>query len=551
VSYRKNYFENKWDMFSSTNRSFGQFLEWNSKIIEASLNVITGAEIYWKGVMQQMNDFMAPSWNAIKSFTDVEGKNLREVPSWDTAREFIELLQFNVELITRGYTGSLATMSDYHLHQMKEALDATRNSFFGGDAEDIVGYTRRQLQFMDLVVNAYPKAIRDIKSEYGIHSESGGYIKVAETERFELYQVLPSDKNIRVREDGKPILVLPPYVLGPNILAFLPGKHRSYIHSFADQGIPTYIRVLKNIDTTPAVQLMTGEDDASDTRIFCGQIMGRHGKPVTLNGYCQGGFMAVVDILSGELDGLVDALITCVAPMDGSRSKALVEYIQHLPPRFRKLGYAVKKLPNGNRVVDGKVISWVYKLKSMETEAPLYSFYRDMRMFEKSEGPMQKIKDTAAAINHWLIYDRSDLPLAITQLSFDSYTKPVDKHGTLPVKLFGRTLNFKSMEDKGIKWLICIGERDELVDAPAALAPLDYVDAEVTVFPKGHGAIATTWSLPTSAYALQKSFDVSSPGFSGRHRGPVRFQLDLEDALMDEAFVVEALMRNGFEEMAA
>ena len=114
--------------------------------------------------------------------------------------------------------------------------------------------------------------------------------------------------------------------------------------------------------------------------------------------------MAVADILSGELDGLLDALITCVAPMDGTRSKSLVEYMEHLPPRFRDLGYAVKTLPSGNQVVDGKVMSWVYKLKSMEKES--------------------------------------------------------------------------------------------------ALAPLDYIEAEVTVFPKGHGAIATSWSYPASECCL-------------------------------------------------
>jgi hypothetical protein len=476
---------------------------------------------------------------------------LTGIPSWKTAGAFLELLRFNLDLVTKGYTGSLATMSDFHLQQMKGALDAARDSIFGGDAEGFVGYTRRQLQFVDLAVNAYPKAIRDVKSEYGLHLETDGYIKVAETERFDLYQVLPTDKSVQVREKGKPILIIPPYVLGANVLSFLPGKQRSYIHSFANQGIPTYIRVLKSIDTTPAVQLMTGEDDATDTRILCERIMARHGRPVTLNGFCQGGFMAVVDILSGELDSVVDALITCVAPMDGSRSKSLVEYIQHLPPRFRKLGYAVRKLPNGNKVVDGKVMSWVFKLKSMETEAPLLSFYRDMKMFEKTEGAAQRIKKSAAAVNHWLVYDRSDLPLAITQLSFDSYTKPVDKDGTLPVKLFGRSLNFKSMKDKGIKWLICIGEKDELVDAPAALAPLDYIDAEVTVFPKGHGAIATTWSLPTSDYALHKSFEVKSSLFSGKQRGPVRFQLDLDDALLEEVLLDEIIMSRGLEDMAA
>ncbi len=40
---------------------------------------------------------------------------------------------------------------------------------------------------------------------------------------------------------------------------------------------------------------------------------------------------------------------------------------------------------------------------------------------------------TAAAINYWLIYGRTDLPVAITQMSFDSYTIPISKGGDLPL----------------------------------------------------------------------------------------------------------------------
>jgi hypothetical protein len=245
---------------------------------------------------------------------------------------------------------------------------------------------------------------------------------------------------------------------------------------------------------------------------------------VTLNGFCQGGFITIVDVLSGQLDGLVDALITCVAPMDGTRSKALIEYLEHLPGRFRDLGYAVRDLPNGNQVVDGKVMSWVYKLKSMEKEAPIYTLYRDLMMFDDPLGKDVKITKTAAALNHWLIYDRNDIPVAITKMSFDSYTIPVKEDGTLPIKLFGRALNFKYLKEKGIRYLICYAASDDLIDKESALAPLDYVDAEVTMFPKGHGAIATTWSAIDSEYAVHKRFE------NGK-RGPVRFQLDLDEEM--------------------
>ncbi|MFH0784894.1 MAG: hypothetical protein V2B20_23465 [Pseudomonadota bacterium] len=98
----------------------------------------------------------------------------------------------------------------------------------------------------------------------------------------------------------------------------------------------------------------------------------------------------------------------------------------------------------------------------------------------------------------------------------------------LPVKLFGRKLNLQRIKEKKIPWLICYGMGDDLVEIDTALAPLDYIDVEVTPFPKGHVAIATSWSNPKSDYALHTSFG------DGRHRGPVRFQLDLDKEMASD-----------------
>jgi len=317
-------------------------------------------------------------------------------------------------------------------------------------------------------------------------------------------------------------------VLGTNVLAFLPNDKKSYVHCFANKGIPTYIRIMKDIATTPAFQLMTGEDDARDTRLFCELLKKKHGRPVTLNGYCQGGFSALCNILSGELDGLVDALITCVSPMDGTCSKGLSTFLKNLPPRFNDLAYGTKTLPNGNKVADGKLMGWVYKLKAIQDEYPLVSFYRDIMMLSADGSSPGKFNKTAVAINYWLTYERNDLPLAITKMSFDSYNTPITREGTLPVRLFNRELNLKRMKEKKIKWLICYGENDDLVEKETALAPLDYLDAEVTVFPKGHLAIATSWSNPSSEFALHKRFGENN------YRGPVLYQLDLDEDLKGE-----------------
>ena len=148
-------------------------------------------------------------------------------------------------------------------------------------------------------------------------------------------------------------------------------------------------------------------------------------------------------------------------------------------------------------------------------------FNRDLSSFHEIHADNYKINKTAAALNHWLTYERNDLPPSITQMSFDSYTIPVTSDGTLPVKLFGEKLNFKRIKEKGIKWLLCYAESNDLVDKCAVLAPLECIDVEVTVFPKGHGAIVTSWSHPDTERALHKRFGKN-------YRGPVKFQLDLE-----------------------
>jgi hypothetical protein len=499
-------------------------LEKQLSLVKAIHDQTAYVQNFWAGSSKYFNDFNIPALLAIYYMNRVESIRFFSASPLESWKSYLDLWQFNWELSTRGLMGSMQVMSQYGSQEAKNGLQALFNSFNGmsessNEGEDIFGYIQRHADTMGLVAQGYPQAIRDIEPEYGFHFERGEHIKAAETDRFLLYRIAPTDPTVKVKKNGKPVLIIPPYVLGANILGFLPGENRSYAHCFANQGIPTYIRIMKNIATTPAVQVLTGEDDARDTRYFCEQIQSIHGKPVTLNGYCQGGYSAVCDLLSGELDGVVDALITCVSPMDGTRSKGLAHFLHSLPVRFNDLSYGTKILPNGNPVADGDLMGWVYKLKSIEMETPTVAFIRDLAMLGRS-GP--KISKTAAALNYWLQYERSDLPLSITEMSFAAYNTPITKDGTLPVKLFGRKLNLKRLQEKGIPWLICYGQADDLVEKETALAPLDYIDAEVSAFPKGHVAIATSWSLPTSACATHTCFGEQN------YRGPVCFQMDLD-----------------------
>lgn len=491
-------------------------------------NILSASQTYLSGMLNYTDSFYTPYLLATQYFQQAEALRLSENPPSDSVDAYLGLLENNIELMARSLSGSARMMESYARTEADGLAEALQQSFFEFNPTKLAEFTARQAELLDLVVNVYPRAIEAIEPEYGFHFERGEHAQVDETDRFLLYRVAPSLPGVKTRSDAKPVLILPPYVLGANILGFLPGEQRSYAHCFANQGFPTYIRILKEIDTTPALQTMSGEDDALDTQRFCQTILKAHGKRVTLNGYCQGGYNALCNLLSGKLDDLVDAFITCVSPMDGTRSKGLARFLARLPQRFNDLDYGTKTLPNGNRVADGKLMGWVYKLKSIEQEIPAAAFYRDLMMFARQKNGDQQISKTAAALNYWLQNERNDLPLEITRISFASYNTPITADGTLPVRLFGGELNLKRLKEKKIPWLICYGTHDDLVEKETALAPLDHVDAEVTPFPKGHVAIATSWSSPQSACALHTRFG------DGNYRGPVRYHMDLNAAL-DEA----------------
>lgn len=481
---------------------------------------------YGAALTQYASDFMIPAWISGQYFQRIEIEKFLSSSPLSVFEAYCALLNYNLELMMRALSGGFDLSMKYNRQELERFFAAATANIGKPDAAWLADFCNRQAGLTRALALRYPEAIQNIELEFGFHFERGHHELTAETDRFYLYRISPSQPGVATDDTRKPVLIIPPYVLGANILAFLPGENKSYTHCFANQGVPTYIRILKDIKNCEALQRMRPEDEAEDTRRLCEIIFKQHQKPITLNGYCQGGFMALVDLLSGKLDNLVDAFITCMAPMDGTRSKGLSGFLDRLPQRFRDLSYGTKTLPNGNKVADGLLMGWVYKLKSIESEQPLAAFYRDLMRLASTDDPAAGISKTTAALNYWLRYERSDLPLEITRMSFASYTTPIADDGVLPVRVFDRQLNIKRIAERNIPWLICYGEKDDLVEKETALAPLDYVPVEITAFPKGHVAVATSWSDPASACALHKCFGPD------KARGPVRFHLDLDAAMM-------------------
>ena len=233
------------------------------KNVSAFFHLMSASQNYLSAMSKYANDFMIPYLIATSYFNDVEKQRLWSHTPLETVQSYMDLLAFNLDLMGKGISGSLQAIANSGKKEMENAIAAMFNTLFCADGEDVESFLARQTKMMDVMANRYlMQAIQDIEPEYGFHFERDDTIKVAETDRFILYQILPTDKKVKVNKNGKPVLILPPYVLGANILAFLPYENKSYTHCFANQGIPTYIRILKDINTTEAVQVMIGEDDA-------------------------------------------------------------------------------------------------------------------------------------------------------------------------------------------------------------------------------------------------------------------------------------------------
>jgi hypothetical protein len=332
-----------------------------------------------------------------------------------------------------------------------------------------------------------------------------------------MYQVLPMKEGVKVRDDLKPVLMVPPYMLGVHILAFLPYENKSYSHSFANEGIPTYVRVVKDIMHNEKVQQTTPEDDCLQTLELCAKLKEIHGKKVALNGTCQGGYISLMNVLSGKLVDVCDTLITNVAPIDGTYSEAICG----MPQMHHD--FITTTLPNGNKVANGYLLSLGMRFVAIDRETPLVKVL-DQASLQKATN--LNPGKTPAALFRWLLKERVHLPIGIASMSSHTFQEPIAADGSLPVQLFGQPLNLKDLPKYGVKWYQNFAIKDDLVTPACATAGNKFLDGtsvvESVAFHGGHVAILTS---PYSKKAPVNGEFVDALG--KKVRGPVKFMLDM------------------------
>ncbi len=431
--------------------------------------------------------------------------------------ETLEIVEHNAGMARKGLAGMQDKMADYAFDQIEEASRAFLNSLLKSDGESLSGYMRREAEIMESVSN-FNEQIEAIADEFGFHFNTSNYKLVHETDSFELYQVLPLKKGVEVRSDLKPVMLVPPYMLGVHILSFLPYENKSYSHSFANEGIPTYVRVVKDIMTNEKVQTMTPDQDCEQTYELLAKIKELNGgKKVTLNGTCQGGYICLMNILSGKLQDVCDALITNVTPVDGTYSAA----ISGMPTMHHD--FITTTLPSGNKVANGYLLSLGMRFVAIDRETPLVKVLDQASLHRATDLNPGK---TPAALFRWLLKERVHLPLAIANMSSHTFQDPIADDGTLPVKLFDKPLNIKSLIDLNVPWYQNYAIKDDLVTPPCATAGNKYLGdwsgLESVAFFGGHVAILT------SPYGKKAPVNGAFTDANGKAcRGPVKFQMDI------------------------
>ena len=88
-------------------------------------------------MFKYLNEFMTPFWIALNSFNATEREKLVRHTPQDSLRDYLELLQFNIQVAQRGYDSSMKAMTDFHMNELSRAFNSWLNTIFDREGEDI------------------------------------------------------------------------------------------------------------------------------------------------------------------------------------------------------------------------------------------------------------------------------------------------------------------------------------------------------------------------------------------------------------------------------
>lgn len=389
-----------------------------------------------------------------------------------------------------------------------------------GDPERVAEYVERQAEILDIVANKNPEAIAKAKLEYGLrfNERPDRYERIAEAPEAELHQVLPIKEGVEVQRAGKPVIFIAPFILSDGILGLLPDEGISLVHSFANEGTPTYVVHFKDIRRVPEVADLGIERTVDVIGEFLDVVRDRHGREATVDGVCQGALVAAAGFMSGRWEGKANCLIQTVPPNDLSRSPEWQRFLALAPASIRDIEPLVM-LPTGKEAYAGPAGTLSMRLQAGEN--PESKYFGAIEAAEK--GAMNPF---AAAVGAYLeSYREHPMPAALTRISRAGAFTPIgpNERGKLPWQFAGEDMHFANVLDHAERWGIIYGSKDTVVSPEVARAPLDvpeirkYMEAHpevvtVTEVKGGHIAPMTNKIEQAGAYALHKKWEADEDG---------------------------------------
>jgi hypothetical protein len=181
------------------------------------------------------NAFFIPFLLSSHYFSREESQRFWTRTPLENFSAYLKLGQMNLDMIGRALSGGMMATNQFLEMGIQDLLP----NLASASPEACAKFAQRMDKLAKGVAYTYPEAINGIGDEFGFHFErQPAHAKVDESARFELYQVLPTDSKVEVRQDGKPVLVIPPFVLGANILAFFTGRRAQLLPCICQPGDP-------------------------------------------------------------------------------------------------------------------------------------------------------------------------------------------------------------------------------------------------------------------------------------------------------------------------
>ena len=431
--------------------------------------------------------------------------NLKDLVGEET-KDFMEIMPFHTMRMLEGVRGAAKDALDrtsLEIDSFQSAWARTlltcspmlaMNLFVGGmlrdvDGEDLFDYVdRKNRQMSSFLALRGGEFDKEIEKEFGYQFDDGQWVKFAETPRIELWMV----RDYSDLKDKVPLIMIPPMVLNPGVLAW--EKGRSFVHYLSERDIPVGVIINKDIMTNIPVQDMTMEEHIMDVREVCAEAGRFFGDTqVIMGGYCQGAECSLRALATGKLKGVASFGLIGVGPIDPTDVGTLYDNYHNLPASIT-LDDACITLPSGRKVIHGDKMKAVIEYGNTEANNAWSQMFRELSMCEKGS-------PSPSALKIWYWLNRTNhLPYSVIQLTNLTYQHPITD-GVYGYELFGERPDLKKLGEFGINSLfVGTAENDTLVREEASIFLVSLLRNIIDVHPcqynKGHLGIVRDCVMP-------------------------------------------------------